>query len=335
MTHMRKLGAVQIRGGSSALLVLWLILSCVLQTGYGAEPSPRPLIGYLSTHTTWVDHYREALAELGYVDGKNVTLVWRGGDDQLDQLPAHARELVNLRVHLILVDSTLSARAAKGETDSVPIVLSHVADPVGFGLVTSLAHPAGNVTGVTSMTLDVTAKRLQLLKDVAPHLSRVALLWRPDNPLAKSQLEDAGTAAPQLQLKLQKIMARDAAELQSAFESIPNPKRVGLLVTDDTLYWNLFPQIAAQSVKRSMLGIAGNRLFPESGGLMSYGASPKEQYQRAAAYIDRILKGAQPKDLPIERATKIELVINLGTAKALGISLPQSILLRADEVIRQ
>lgn len=301
---------------------------------YSAQSADSPLIGYLSTHTAWVSRYREALAEVGYVDGQNITLISRGGDHQLDELPKLARELVNLRVRLILVDSTLSALAAKEATSTIPIVLSHVGDPVGFGLVASLAHPGGNITGVTLMTVEITAKRMEVLNETVPNRSQVAVLWNPTNPIGKVQVEDAVIAANRLRLKMQRIQARNAEDLASAFVRIANPKQTGILFTDDTMVWNQLNRIAGLSAKHSLPGIGGTRLFPEAGVLMSYGPSPKEQYQRAAVYADKILKGAKPADLPVEQPTKFELVVNLKTAKALGIIIPQSILLRADEVIR-
>ena len=301
---------------------------------HSVQSADSPLIGYLSTHTAWVGRYREALAEVGYVDGQNVTLISRGGDQQLDELPKLARELVNLRVRLILVDSTLSALAAKEATSTIPIVFAHVADPVGFGFVASLAHPGGNMTGATIMTVEITAKRMEVMKETVPKQSRVAVLWNPTNPIGKVQVEDAVIAANRLGLKIQRIQVRKAEDLASAFVRIAYPNQTGVLFTDDTMVWNQLNRIAVLSAKHSVPGIGGTRLFPEAGVLMSYGPSPKEQYQRAALYVDKILKGAKPADLPVEQPTKFELVVNLKTAKALGITIPQSILLRADEVIR-
>ena len=319
---------------SLSLCVAVLALLAVPLASYGDQRTDRPLIGYLSTHTAWVSHYREALAEVGYVDGRNVSLIWRGGDQQLDELPKLARELVNLQVRLILVDSTLSALAAQEATSTIPIVLSHVGDPVGFGLVASLAHPGGNITGATLMTVEITAKRMEVLKETVPTRSRVAVLWNPTNPIGKVQVEDAVIAANRLGLKIQRIPARKAEELSSAFARIADPRQTGVLFTDDTMVWNQLKHVAGLSAKHSLPGIGGTRLFPEAGVLMSYGPSPKEQYQRAALFVDKILKGAKPADLPVEQPTKFELVVNLKTAKALGITIPQAILLRADEVIR-
>jgi putative ABC transport system substrate-binding protein len=321
----------------SRRFVLLALLVALLGTSHvwsAAQAPDRPVIGYLCTHTAWVDRFREALAEIGYVDGRNITLVWRGGDDQLGELPKIARQLVDLRVNVIVTDSTTGTLAAKAATSTIPIVFAHVADPVGFGLVTSLAHPGGNITGVTLLTLEVAAKRLQLLKEAVPKLSRIAVLWNPNNPLGKVQVEDAAAGCKQLGLKMQTIAAGEAGDLESAFARLPQSRETGLLVTDDNLFWNQLPRIAALSAKHSLPGIAGTRVFPESAGLFSYGANPKEQYHRAALYVDRILNGAKPASLPVERATKLELVVNLRTAQALGITIPQSILLRADEVIR-
>lgn len=298
------------------------------------EHTERPLVGYLSSHTAWVDRYKEALAEVGYVEGKNFTFVWRGGDQKLGELPKLARELVDLHVRLILVDSTLTALAAKEATSRIPIVISHVGDPVGFGLVSSLAHPGGNITGVTLMTVEITAKRMEVLKETVPKRSRVAVLWNPTNPIGKVQVEDAVMAANRLGLKMQRIPVRKPEELIGAFLRIADSSQTGILFTDDTMVWNQLNRVAGLSLKHSVPGIGGTRLFPEAGVLLSYGPNPKEQYQRAAIYADKILKGATPADLPVEQPTKFELVVNLKTAKKLGINIPESILARADEVIR-
>jgi len=319
---------------ASSLCVALIAALVVPPVSDSAQSADSPLIGYLSTHTAWVGRYREALAEVGYVDGQNITFISRGGDQQLDELPKLARELVNLRVRLILVDSSLSAVAAKGATSTIPIVISHVGDPVGLGLAASLAHPGGNVTGVTLLTVEMTAKRLEILKETVPNLSQVAVIWNPTHPLGKPQLEDAVTAASQLGLKTQRILVRKAEDLANAFVRIGNRNQTGVLFTDDTMVWNNLNRIAGLSAKHSLPGIGGSRRFPEAGVLMPYAPSVKEQYQRAAVYVDRVLKGADPAELPIERPTKFELVVNLKTAKALGITIPQSILLRADEVIR-
>ncbi len=301
---------------------------------HSEQPADRPLIGYLSTHTAWVSHYREALAKVGYVDGINASLIWRGGDEQLDELPKLARELVDLRVRVILVDSSLSAVAAQEATTTIPIVLSHVGDPVGSRLAASLARPGGNITGVSLMTVEMIAKRLEVLKDTVPKLSQVAVIWSPLHPLGKPQLENAVTAANRLGLKVQPILVRKAEDLGPAFARIDNQNRTGVLFADDVMVWNQLIRIARLSAKHSLPGIGGSRRFPEAGVLMSYAPSPREQFQRAAVYVDKILKGAKPADLPIEQPTKFELVVNLKTAKALGLTIPQSILLRADEVIR-
>ena len=315
------------RGLLIAFLGAWHLWSAA----YAAD---RPVVGYLSTHTTWVERYREALAEIGYIDGRNFTFVWRGGDNTLGDLPKVARQLVDLRVDVILTDSTTATLAAKAATTTIPIVFAHVADPVGFGIVGSLAHPGGNITGVTLLTFEVAAKRLQILKEAVPSLSRIAVLWNPTNPLGKVQVEDAANACRQLGLKMQPLPVSEAGELEGAFARLPLSRDTALLVTDDNLFWNQLPRIAALSAKHSLPGIAGTRVFPESAGLFSYGASPKEQFQRAALYVDRILSGGKPATLPVERATKLELVVNLKTAQALGIVIPQSILLRADEIVR-
>ena len=271
---------------------------------------------------------------MGYTEGKNIKVEWRVVDERFERLPELAAELVRLHVDLIFVDSTLAARAAHNATATIPIVPTEVADPVGSGFAASLAKPGGNITGVTNMTPDIAAKRLEILREALPKRSRAAIVWNPSHPAGKVQLAAAETAAVRLGLKVQSVPISSAAEVKSAFARVVGHRATILLITDDTLFWNLHSPMAALALQKGLPAMGGMRAFAEAGGLISYGPSLKEQFRRSATYVDKILKGAKPGKLPIERPTQFELVLNMKTAKALGVTIPESILVRADEVIR-
>jgi len=270
---------------------------------------------------------------VGYVEGTSLLVERRVSDLTTDQLRTVAQEIVGLRVDLIFTDSTPAALALKGATERLPIVFAALVDPVGTGLVAGLARPGGNLTGTMLMTRDVMAKRVQLLKEAVPAVSTVAIFWNPTHPHGPVQLKDAEAAAAQLGLKAQRVPVRSAQDVGSAFDMI-GARGVGLLMTDDTLLVNQAERLAALASERRLAAISNFRAFVAAGGLMSYGPSLAEQFQGAALYIERILKGTRPADLPVVQASKFDLFVNLKTAKALGLTLPQSILVRADEVIR-
>ena len=316
-----------------ALLALLVGLVAASHADDRAQLERIPRIGYLATHTAWIPYFHSAMKDLGYVEGKNLLVEWRVSDERADRLRTLAQELVALRVDVIFVDSTPAALAAKSVTEKIPIVIAGLADPVGTGLVASLSRPGGNVTGTTIMTRDISAKRVQLLKEAAPGVSVVAIFWNPTHPHGPVQVKDAEAAIAQLGLKAQRVPVRSTQDVDGAFAML-GKRGYGLLITDDTLLINQIERLAALAVERRLPGISGFRTFAEGGGLMSYGPSLPEQFQDAALYVDKIIKGAQPADLPVKQATKFELVINLKTANALGVKMPQSILLRADEVIR-
>jgi putative tryptophan/tyrosine transport system substrate-binding protein len=293
-----------------------------------------PHIGYLVTHPEWAAYFPASMRNLGYVEGTNL-LVERRVSDNLspDHLRTVAQKLVALGVDLIFVDSTPAALAAKSATERLPVVFAALADPVGTGLVASLSRPGGNVTGTTIMTRDVMAKRVQLLKEAASAVSTVAIFWNPTHPHGPVQIKDAEAAVAQLRLKAQRVPVRRAEEVDSAFDMV-GKRGFGLLITDDTLLVNQSERLAALASERGLPAISGGLgAFVERGGLMAYGPSLVEQFQGAAVFVDKILKGAKPGDLPIEQPTKFELVINLKTAKALGLTIPPSLLQRADQVI--
>ena len=278
--------------------------------------------------------FLEELKNLGYVEGENLNIDWRIVDEDFDRLPKLAAELVALRVDLIFVDSTLAARAAHNATAAIPIVLTEVSDPVGSGFAASLARPGGNMTGVTNMTPDIAAKRLEILREALPKRPKALIVWNPSHPAGEVQLAAVKSAAARLGLKVQDVPVRAASEVRTAFAQAANDRGSLLLITDDTLFWNLHAALASTAIERGLPAMGGIRGFAEAGGLISYGPSMREQFRRAATYVRKVLNGAKPGDLPIERPTQFELVVNLKTAKALGLNIPESILFRADEVIR-
>jgi putative ABC transport system substrate-binding protein len=242
--------------------------------------------------------------------------------------------LVQRKVEVIVVISTVAAQAAKRATSAIPIVMAVVADPVGSGLVANLAHPGGNVTGLSIMMSELTAKRLQLLKEAIPWLARVAVLWNPNTPYHPKFIEDLKAAAPSLSIDLKFVSARTPEEFGPAFSAVSRAHAQALFVIGDPLFITHRMTLIKLASKAGLPTSWGQRASADAGALMSYGPNLGELFRRSAGYVDKILKGAKPGDLPIEQPTQFELVVNLKTAKALGITIPQSILLRADEVIR-
>jgi putative ABC transport system substrate-binding protein len=278
--------------------------------------------------------FRAGLLDLGYVDGRDMVIEWRTANGDYARLPELAADLVHLRVDVIVVQGTAAAQAVKRATSAIPIVMAVVADPVGSGLVANLAHPGGNVTGLSTMVVDLSAKRLQLLKEAIPRLTRVAVLGNPATPYYSKAVEDLKDAVPSLSIALNFVTARTPEELGPAFSAASRAHDQTLYVIDDAFFVNRRAMLVKFASKARLPAIYGFRLYVDEGGLMSYGPNYEDIVRRSAGYVDKILKGAKPGDLPIEQPTKFELVVNLKTAKALGITIPQSILLRADEVIR-
>jgi putative ABC transport system substrate-binding protein len=319
-----------------ALLTIFL-LAAPLMTEAQA-PTKVPRIGFLSPLSlaadTRLESFLQGLRELGYVDGQTIVIEFRFAEGKPERLAALAAELGGLKVEVIVATAQASTEAAKRATGTIPIVFAVVGDPVGVGLVASLARPGGNITGLASVAPDVVGKQLQLLKEVAPKISRVAILLNPNNPGHPVVLRQAETAARALGIQLQVLHARTPAEIDAAFVAMRGQGAGGVLVGRDALVLVQRTQIAALAAKGRLPAVYGFRENAEAGGLMAYGASVSAMYRRAATYVDKILKGAKPGDLPVEQPTKFELVINLKTAKALGLTIPPSLLQRADEVIQ-
>jgi putative ABC transport system substrate-binding protein len=274
------------------------------------------------------------LRELGYIEGKNLVIDWRFAEGSYDRLAALAGDLVRSKMDLIVAASTQGAQAAKRATTTIPIVMVGVGDPVGAGLVASLSHPGGNITGLSNVAVDVGGKQVELLHAAIPKLARVAVLLNPTHPNHPQVLKQIQAAARKTTTKVLVVEADKPDQLESALSALTRQRADALIVAPDPFFLMQRKQIAQIASKNRLPSIFWNRDLAQAGGLMSYGQSLAEQYRRAAAYVDRILRGAKPGDLPIEQPTKLEFVINLKTAKAIGLTIPRGLLVRADEVIQ-
>ena len=323
--------------GSLAALVASPAIVCKPQSAYAQQPaSPRRigvLLVALSPESKVAQQFRQGLRDAGYAEGRDVVIEWRfaSGDDA--RLPELAADLVQRKVDVIVADTTLATQAVRHATSTIPIVMAGVADPVGSGLVANLAHPGGNVTGLSLMYTELNAKRLQLIKEAIPRLTRVAVLWNPDTPFHTKTVEELKAVAPSLAIELSFVGARTPEEIDPAFSAVSRAHAQALYVIGDPFFFAHRMTISNLALKARLPGIYGSRQFVDAGGLMSYGTDSGDSFRRSAKYVDKILKGAKPSDLPVEQPTKFEFVVNLKTARALGITIPQSILLRADEVI--
>ena len=286
----------------------------------------------LLTDLAW-EPLREALRDLGYVEGKNIVFELRQSNGRSERWPELAAELVRLRVDVIVTQGTPATLAATQATRTIPIVMVGTGDPLATGLVVSLARPGGNVTGSTQLGAGLATKRLEILKETVPQLSRVAFLWNPANPDQKSHFHEVQTGARSLNVALQSAEARNREELEQALTAMMRERPSALLMTADSVHQRLIDQILTFASKNRLPAMYQLKENVERGGLMAYGANLADLFRRTAAYVDKILKGTKPGDLPVEQPTKFELVINLKTAKALGLTIPQSLLLRADQVI--
>jgi putative ABC transport system substrate-binding protein len=308
------------------------------QSAYAQQPASPRRIGVLlvafSPESKQAQAFRQGLRDAGYAEGRDVVIEWRSANGDYARVPGLVADLVQRKVDVIVVESTVAAQAAKRATSTIPIVMALVADPIGSGLVASLAHPGGNVTGLSLMTSELSAKRLQLLKETIPRLTRVAVLWNPDTPYHAKVVEDLKAAAPSLSIKLNFVPARTPEEFGPAFSAANRAHAQALYVLEDPHFFTHRTTLLKLASKARLPTMYGQRDYVDEGGLMGYSANFGDLWRRSAGYVDRILKGAKPGDLPIEQPTKFEFVINLKTAKAIGITIPQSILLQADEVIR-
>ena len=306
--------------------------------GANAQQPAMPVIGFLNGaspdgYAPMVAAFRQGLKETGYVEGQNVAIEYRWANGQYDDLAALVGDLVRRRVSVIAATSTPANLVAKASTTTIPIVFTTGSDPVQLGLVASLSRPGGNVTGVTQMTGEVAPKRLELAHELVPKATVFGLLINPKNPFAETVKRNSQAAALKLGLQLNVLHASTEAELDDAFTTFRQTQAGALILGTDAFFNSHLEQVAALAIRNSVLAIYEYHQFVAAGGLASYGGSIIESYRLAGVYTGRILKGEKPADLPVQQATKVELIINLKTAKALGITVPQSVQSRADEVI--
>ena len=279
--------------------------------------------------------FREGLRELGYIEGKNIFIEYRYAAGKADRIPGLVAELVRLNIDVLVSPNGTAIHAANEATQTIPIVMVTTTDPVAAGFVDSLAHPGGNVTGLTRFTRELSGKRLELLKEVVPTISRVGVLLDADSTTAGNAFKDYEAAARALKIQLQSLEVRGPSpNFAAAFQAAINERVSALLTVSDGLMLSYPKQIAETAIKNHLPSMFEQQVYVEAGGLASYSAVESERYRRAAFYVDKILKGAKPADLPVEQPTKFELVINLKTAKQIGLTIPQSVLYRADKVIK-
>jgi putative tryptophan/tyrosine transport system substrate-binding protein len=296
------------------------------------------VIGFLSagaqvrSPTPW-SIFVNGLRDLGWIEGKNIVFERRYADNRLDRLAELAAELVRLDVDVIVTVGTLAPLAAKRATTSIPIVMMNAGDPVGSGLVASLARPGGNVTGMSLMAPDLGGKRLELLKETLPRLSHVAVIWNAANPYSALVFDETQGAAKKLTVEIQSLEVRGPGDFDGALATMLRNRVDALVIVEDPLTFNHLNKIAEFCANKRLAAIYGLREFADAGGLMTYGASQADLYRRSVDFVDKILRGFKPSDLPVQQPTKFELVINLKTAKALGLTVPDTLLARADEVI--
>jgi ABC-type uncharacterized transport system substrate-binding protein len=322
------------RIGLAVVLVLSLGLAALVA---GAQqPAKVYRIGLLGTDSTQqsrLEALRLGLRDLGYLEGKNIVIEYRWAEGKYDRFPDLAAELVRLKVDVIVTGGTPATQAAMRATTTIPIVMMATGDPLRTGLVASLARPGGNVTGTTQLGAEVAGKRLQILKETVPKLSRVAFLRNPASAAHAPYFNDLQAAARGLRLTVQSVEVQEPNEFEAAFARMTRERPDALIVTGDAIHQLRQAWIVDFAAKRRLPALYQLKDYVEAGGLMSYGASISDNYRRAATYVDKILKGAKPADLPVQQPTKFELVINLKTAKALGLTIPQTLLQRADQVI--
>ena len=319
------------------LLVALTLASVHLAEAQQSKKVPR--IGVLWLYSPaiaspFAEAFRQGLRELGYVEGKSIVIEYRHAEGKYDRLPSLAAELVRLNVDIIVTASTPAAQAGQQATRSIPIVMTNVSDPVESGLVSSLARPGGNVTGLSLMHPDLSGKRLELLKEIIPKVSRVAVLSNSSNPIIPPLLRETEAAARALGVQLQVVEVRGPTEFDSAFSAMTRDRAGALVVLPDGIFQNERRRIAAFAAKGRLPAMYAWREAVDAGGLMAYGVSITDLDRRAATYVDKILKGRKPADLPVEQPKKFEFIINLKAAKQIGLTIPPNVLARADKVIR-
>ena len=327
-------------GKKITILAIAFAVLAFTQPAYAQKAGTVHKIGFLSvfsqTHpgsVRWHKAFRQGLRDLGWVAGKNISISYRWMERRRERLPALADELFRLKVEIIVVHGGHSARIVQQKSKTIPIVMAEASDALGRGIIQSLARPGGNITGLTSITPVLAAKRLELLKEIVPGLARVAVLWTPKSPASRYAWKVIQRPAQQLGLQLHSMELRNPNDLAKAFDDAVRAGAGALISTSGLIPTFGRKRIMGLAVKSRLPAIFTNAATVEAGGLISYNRATEDLYRRAATYVDKILKGAKPQDLPVEQPTRFRLVVNLKTAKALGITFPRSILLRADEVI--
>jgi len=322
-------------------ILLWLLATALLTTAPSAEAQQRkiPRIGLLSPFSpsateSWHQAFRQGLRDLGYVEGKNIVIEYRYAEGKRDRLPDLAADLVRLKVDIIVASVNTDALAAKNATREIPIVVASGGDPVALGLVESLARPGGNVTGLSQISPELAGKRLELLKEIVPKLSRVAVLWNPQGTTSPLSWKEIQLPARELRVQLHSLEVQNANNLESAFKEAVKARSGALAIMPDPLFAGNLKQIADLAAKSRLPSMFHLTEFVDSGGLVAYGVDRSDQFRRAATYVDKILKGRTPADLPVEQPMKFELVFNLKTAKQIGLKVPPNVLVRANRVIR-
>jgi putative tryptophan/tyrosine transport system substrate-binding protein len=326
-------------GINTTVILLFALALASASLAQAQQQAKLPKIGWLAVRpasaASVIKSFQREFGKLGYVEGKNIVFEYRYAEGRLDRLPVLADELVRLKVDVLLTPTTPGALAAKNATKTIPIVFLEVTDPVGVGLVDSLARPGGNITGFTDIAAVLAGKRLELLKETVPKLSRVAVLWNPKSPGSEQSWKESQLAARELGLQLHSMEVSSADKYEIAFKE-------AIKARSDALVWMLSPFGSADQKhtvelpnKYRLPAIYTRRVVVENGGLMSYGPDPAESFRRVAVFVDKILKGAKPADIPVEQPTKFELVINLKTAKALGLTIPPVVMMRAEKVIKE
>lgn len=326
-------------GLSSILIALALLAFAVIAEAQ--KPKKVPRIGYLSgrgdpsTPGPFMDAFRQGLRVLGYVEGKNILVEYRYVEGKLDRSPSLVAELVQLKVDVLVVTFLPGIRAAKEATKTIPIVMVSFVDPVAAGIVDSLARPGGNITGLATLARDLSGKRLELLKEAVPGISRVGALWDANAPGPAIAFKEYEAAARALKIQLQSLEVRGPTpDLEGAFQAAAKGRASALIIVRNPVLNRYTEPIADLAIKNRLPSMYEGSDFVEAGGLVSYASNDVESFRRAATYVDKILKGAKPADLPVEQPTKFELVINLKTAKQIGLTIPPNVLVRADKVIK-
>ena len=321
------------------MVILILALLGASLAGEAQQPSNVPRIGYLEpgvagSGSPLFEAFRQGLGDLGWVEGQNIAVEVRSAEGKYERLHDLAAELVRLKVDVIFASSTPAAVAAKQATTTIPIVMGRVADPVKSGLVATLARPGGNITGWTHQGLELRVKYLDLLKEAVPGATRIGLLWNPANPIHGPSLKSMEATAQALRVELHPVGVQDAKEIESAFSALARKRVQALTVFQDGMFLAQGPLIIALAARSRIPAIYGATELARAGGLMGYGVNLRDMYRHGASFVDRILRGAKPADLPVQQPTKFEFVVNRKTAEALGLTIPPSILARADEVIK-